>query len=576
MGKFNHLNVPNHWQHYWTSYPEGYTMLEALLNWVRQVDELTDNVNQWNEYLENFVEGFDERLQEEVATQLIEWRNDGTLDHIIQDVVFQDKANTDDLPYINVRVLGVKGDGTDETTLLNEVLSGGNKRLYFPEGTYGHSDYLRLYKNTNILLHDKATIKHIGSGYKVFINGELGNNSYATGYNGEGNIHFKGGIIDLNWQGSTVAYDKNISAFDLAHGENISFRDMTIQNGQNGHYVQVASCKNVVFENCTFKNQEHRNTSNTSYECIQIEESTEASFPTFGGYDGTPSKDIHIVGCEFDNVIRAVGTHGASTIVNIDMVVERNVFRNVKDHAIIPMGAKSAKIKDNTLENIGAHAFYLSTVELSEISGNTARDIGKQGFYLTGANLNTIKDNALYNVSLVANSYAGFRVANSSNNLLEGNILDGTITNHTYAYYQSDNSLNNQILSNRFKEGTSGSIYGATAEDIMGLHIGAGHQVLHDGELNIEGQTITLPTDARLFKAIVVVGNNNSGTASMLSVFLVKPMLTFGTPTSRYRLIVADSITEGSQVDFSFPTSKQFRVDRVTGDARIRQVVGVY
>jgi lysophospholipase L1-like esterase len=81
--KFNHLNVPDQWQHYWSKYPNGYTILEALLNWVAQVDSMVDNVNEWNLRLDEFIQTFDTELQEKVNTTLNIWEIDGTLDNII-------------------------------------------------------------------------------------------------------------------------------------------------------------------------------------------------------------------------------------------------------------------------------------------------------------------------------------------------------------------------------------------------------------------------------------------------------------------------------------------------------------
>jgi hypothetical protein len=57
--KFSHLNVPSHWRHEWSKYPEGYTILEALLNWVQQVDNMADNINDWNNYLDHFTKTVD-------------------------------------------------------------------------------------------------------------------------------------------------------------------------------------------------------------------------------------------------------------------------------------------------------------------------------------------------------------------------------------------------------------------------------------------------------------------------------------------------------------------------------------
>ncbi len=68
--KFKHLLIPETWEQYWTRYPQGYTIMEALINWVSQVNELSDNVNDWNEYLDEFVATWDKDLQTQVVSLL--------------------------------------------------------------------------------------------------------------------------------------------------------------------------------------------------------------------------------------------------------------------------------------------------------------------------------------------------------------------------------------------------------------------------------------------------------------------------------------------------------------------------
>ena len=90
VNKFNHLNVPDQWNHYWSRYPQGYTILEALISWVSQVDSMVDNQNklngnveQFRNEIDEFVGRFDERLQTEVTQTLNDWQNSGFLEVVI-------------------------------------------------------------------------------------------------------------------------------------------------------------------------------------------------------------------------------------------------------------------------------------------------------------------------------------------------------------------------------------------------------------------------------------------------------------------------------------------------------------
>lgn len=151
MTRFQHLNVPLHWEQYWTKYPEGYTILEALINWVSQVDSMVDNVNNWNIYLDKFVKDFDKELQDTVTDILTEWQDSGFLNIVINEALqtqidsvekrvdnaTRNVFNVMDAPY------NAKGDGvTDDSAAIMQAvadweaygLEGGI--LEIPSGRY--------------------------------------------------------------------------------------------------------------------------------------------------------------------------------------------------------------------------------------------------------------------------------------------------------------------------------------------------------------------------------------------------------------------------------------------------------
>ena len=136
--KFNHLNIPPTWQHYWTKYPEGYTILEALLNWVNQVNSMVDNINDWNKYLDDFVQTFDTKLQITVTDILKEWQESGFLQVII-DEALETKMSY----YINASMY------SDLQTAIDTAIDG-NKKLIIPSGTYIISDGITISKPIEI------------------------------------------------------------------------------------------------------------------------------------------------------------------------------------------------------------------------------------------------------------------------------------------------------------------------------------------------------------------------------------------------------------------------------------------
>jgi hypothetical protein len=284
--------------------------------------------------------------------------------------------------YFNIKDFGVKGDGkTDDTKAIQNALNMardyGNVKLYFPKGVY-NSKTLRLYKNTSITLHNDATIRRIGTFYKLFINGKIGDKDYATGYKGEGNIHFKGGTIDLNTVKAPIPSDIGTTAFDLGHADNLSFRNLKIINGQNGHYFQLASVKNVLFDGCWFGNVRYTNTNSKNYELIQIEEAREVSFPTFGSYDGTISRDITIQNCHFENVIRAIGTHSyprdKDGVTPLRYIENVRIVNNTFKSSVSTFGHFEAFnhliFENNVFEDYGEYPIYVKESKNTSIKNN--------------------------------------------------------------------------------------------------------------------------------------------------------------------------------------------------------------
>ena len=132
--KFKRLLVPEGYRHYWSKYPEGYTILEALLNWVDSVNQLTENVNDWNIYLDDFVENFDEKLRPTVREMLSEMETDGRLAEIINEEIFSWKADKtyvddelakkSDLTYVDDEL-----DKKANTTYVDDEFDGFNTQL---------------------------------------------------------------------------------------------------------------------------------------------------------------------------------------------------------------------------------------------------------------------------------------------------------------------------------------------------------------------------------------------------------------------------------------------------------------
>lgn len=171
--KFRHLDVPSHWEHYWTRYPEGYTILEALFSWVKQVDDmidnqnkLNDNVAQFRKEIDEFIGRFDSRLQDEVTQTLRDWQESGFLDVVINEALdtkyheMEDRLNAQ-LAEVgrSVTEFGAVGDGvTNDTEAIQEALDFGGVIL-FPTGTYYFNRVELRKSDTKVVFGKNVTLK---------------------------------------------------------------------------------------------------------------------------------------------------------------------------------------------------------------------------------------------------------------------------------------------------------------------------------------------------------------------------------------------------------------------------------
>ncbi len=91
---FDHFTIPNTWRHYWTKYPEGYTIIEALIDWITKVNDMVDNqndliedVDDFRKELDDFIAEFDGNLADKVGDILEEWQESGFLEVIINEAL---------------------------------------------------------------------------------------------------------------------------------------------------------------------------------------------------------------------------------------------------------------------------------------------------------------------------------------------------------------------------------------------------------------------------------------------------------------------------------------------------------
>ena len=172
--RFDRLNIPHKWKDYFSEYPNGLTLIEAMIQWVSQVNDMVDlqnnlttTVEDYRDELDDFISKFSGELQETVTDILDDWQQSGFLDVVISEALQWELDNfktettqnfeevTTQLEQLtkNVKTFGAKGDGvTDDTLAIQTALDSLSKgqTLFFPDGIYNTKTVINRKNNTTL------------------------------------------------------------------------------------------------------------------------------------------------------------------------------------------------------------------------------------------------------------------------------------------------------------------------------------------------------------------------------------------------------------------------------------------
>lgn len=348
---------------------------------------------------------------------------------------------------INLRTYKPKADGvTNDSPVIQAALdyinSKGGGTLYIPKGVYNIQKVLRVYKNTTVNMHPQAELilDAVKPGYRHFINGEYGNDNYATGYNGDGNITIRGGILNCN--GLVRA------CISIAHGRNILIENVTMKNLQDGHCMEICAIKGLIIRNCRLLNFKNVDVTRNYVEALQIDVCTDVAFPSFGSYDNTPNEDILVEKCYFGKddegvangygaVFTGVGSHGASlNIFNKNITIRDCTFEGMTYAGIRAIQWQDVKAENNRFYNCARG--FLSEMKSGVESDYKNLRVMDNSFYATGVATDCIRivgdtgtskkarnvfitNNYIENVDTAVNA---INVGVAENVVIDGNMVD--------------------------------------------------------------------------------------------------------------------------------------------------------
>lgn len=279
---------------------------------------------------------------------------------------------------INVANYGAKGkSGVLDTLGIQLALFEARKgpvTVYIPKGEYHILYELVIYRNTNLILHDDATLIR-KSPSAMLKNGHSFKKYY--GYEGHGNINIIGGTFDAYGHTNNT----NNTIMSIGHAKNIQIHDVTFKNVVGGHAIDACGLDGFYVMNSHFLGFRDDSGTRSFSEAIQIDIQTEGAFPKFGATDGTVTKNVIIENCYFGNSgdmnmsawNRAIGSHASMYDCFYENIhIQNNRFDGLGDYAVTMLKSKETTITNNYFVNCEGGIRYLAVP-----TGKYSMDINK-------------------------------------------------------------------------------------------------------------------------------------------------------------------------------------------------------
>ena len=361
----------------------------------------------------------------------------------------------------------------------NNLEDGKLLTVRIPEGVYSVNYALTISSNTVLDLTDNVVLVDASS--NIFIS-----QSGVEGYNG---------THDFTVLGGRLTYIENDSSYNgclvrLAHAKNIKFENTVFSNNKNSHHIELAACKDISFNGCTFENMQ-ADISQTSGEALQIDILEENEhFKLMPEYDGTVNDGITVNNCIFRNLLRGVGTQSAyAGLYQKHIKITNCTFENIQATAISCMNYIDSTVSNNVITNCGEGIKYylmMSDANLGKmyyiedncsintncntvISGNNISVVknavmkSASPIYVFGNNITSEKGAAFKtgnyyvgNISITGNTINtpeyGIRIYDVKNSNISKNRINGvSAVNGTNGVYADEDCDSNRINENTIK-----------------------------------------------------------------------------------------------------------------------------
>ena len=366
-------------------YDDSLSFYELVNKVVEKLNEVINSQNNIINEWEDFQNKFDENLMKTVEDLLNKWKDDGTLEDIINRSLFNGKEPRHS---ISIKEYGAIGDGiTDDAPAIRTALSklGENDILYFPKGEYLIESFSgTIFRNMDFAFILQSSVTIIGDGAESVI--KFCDNAYTKTTAASGAALFLGNLvndvtisninINMNgynnlkpvdyqfiigypicfWNSSNIKID-NVNIYDIFG------RNAIVLNGDVDRQNELMN--NAFVHNCTI------NTGGTSIPLNTTQNDYSAIYVSM--------KNVVISNTVITNKILPLRNSGGIEVHNSNFIITNCTIEN--SHPAIYVAnslesgtvLKNVNIENNFIRNCSRAIYFLTTngdIENVQINNN--------------------------------------------------------------------------------------------------------------------------------------------------------------------------------------------------------------
>jgi hypothetical protein len=397
-------------------YDDSMSYVELLSAVSKKLDEVIDETN---EYFDGTY------IEDHVDTTLNTWKDDGTLDAVINQSIFTDLNRKIDEQAISIESYSIIAPESDDTGRIQRAIDENTgKSILFPYGKTYTLKRINLRNNTNLIIDSVLQASALLT-TELFLGENLSNVSIVGNHLGKLVGHTSDVLtaIELrNVQNFTVSgvtvegfKNKGVSVADGSKNGNLIGNFIEGSNGTTGAGISLfgANCERVnVLGN-------HIKTSRIG---ITANGGREHNLSTNQLYDNT------LAGIMLDGIVTGSGDGTKSSIVDGNIVT-------------------------GTTSSTYAGIYMGNGASYNRISNNVSNDNARSGIRFTGASGYQGRQNLFCGNTVKGNAYHGFELSWCEQSIFSQNIIDGNTQRGLAAIFCDESIVSNNQVRNNLQEG---------------------------------------------------------------------------------------------------------------------------